>query len=1837
MAGIDEKITGIGTPWEGYKYSRVEEFIKSQLASLQETTEGKVGWLTYENGNIVFYDEEGGTQLGIVPLSGTVYAITLTSTTSSTFYVLKDDTMANIDVTPSTKSGTLGGEMTPFIEDYRWVLSVDNGSGSFVEKSSGDCLSGNTITLNVRPYLAVGTNRVKVAVTGKDSGQTKTTTFTANVTSLTLTCRYSWNNPWLEGENYAINGLYFSGNLQKTLYVRIDDDDEQTYTQTFASGSNYTTTPYEFDVSSHFPGTTGIHTVEIWIAGDGVETPHYLYNVMCVEEEDINVVSLVCINEMESKAVNYETQRLFRYATYNATQVAITIVAHDGQEDYTIADGDAVTVQTQTKVDYTLALEIESESDEMTLDIELEVTDFTAEASMDIDNSQSYAAVDGAVFYMNSANRSNGSADREEIINSASGASVASYDADWTNMSWSTDGWYQDSDSNKCLVIKAGSTVLVDDLTPLARATVGSVSVEWKFRVSNISDYDTPIFSLMSTSTYNSATTNGVVLFPTRLVVLSSTDRQMTPQTVQLSEDKILHVVVVIQRGYKQTGRNLCHIYINGVQQCVFEYDGTGTFGSGPLRMGQSSADLCLYTMRVYNKVLESEDVKQNFLNSIIDGMDYTRSGVRHDNNIMDGGVISYDLCKAAGFNTMVVQMAGDLDIPSLTHSTGGLSTVWLEYADHPTWNVQITNAPISGQGTTSMRYYRWNLRNKLKKSSAVWHYADGTTDNVSGYIAGKALHPKVNDIVAKKNVASSMQGHKMGACNMFDELFKAVGLGSGLPSEDVRVSIYQYPMLGFQKYSDGTYVFIGLYTVGPAKNDAGTRGYDTTNYPSLLSIEGPNHAPLGTRFLHPWVDVTYDYTQETLCFGGEEGWDVGACRYSSDKAEDAANILALFTAEWKPAYNIAYLCSPYLVSLSEAGYQSLAALNADKDNFRAGRNIYGNKKNDVLTLYDSSYNLIYYRNSTGQYETLADLEDFDANYAVVTTHNIKAYLGDYLTAITASASPTTAQLRAARMAKFKAEASRYWSINAACYHEAFCELIACSDNHAKNTYPMKWKTLAAGGRWIWCQDDMDTILMTDNNGQQTKSPSVEVGDVTQDGVDIYQGSSSSFWEIINSADGYQSGVKDMLQSMVSALVTLAGQYNVSGASIHESVQNMIKYYFWDHSAYYFPLTAYNGDADWTYIDVWELDPTATYNSVPPLRQANGTQLEAERKWVEWHIVSLFSKYGIAAFTGAGDDGMGRLEFTPAASFNFAIKPAVEMYPTGNRGGGNDVRGARTPAGTACTITATSDGTTTFYIKGMDWYTELGDLSGLTLTTRGGDASTGSTMAIAGKRLQKVKVGDATAGNVSFNAGTLNISGECIEEVDCRNVTTLRNAVSLSNCPRLKTAKFAGSSAPNVVLPIGGKVNEVSFPENLTTLFLHTLPMLDDEHMTISATAKATVTGYYVNNCAQIGIFELLGSILNTANNSLHFVSLIWEGEINMTGADMELLAQLAVPYDGDENTGFGRVVYDPETGVISNSSAHALLQGTINVTTPMYEDTLNTLRTYFGNTLTINCSTYYIRFEDAEVMRICAVNWGDHHTEYRPNPNSTGGYDLTVTPAAGNGGYDLVDGTYVQNKNNTGNYNVVATANTGAGAYDKVEVGEGITPAQAAAVSSLGTKFQANNNITTFNELQYFTRLSAITSAFLNCQYLTSVVLPSQLTEVSSSAFRGCYRLTSVTLHEGITTIGSSAFQSAGLVSLILPTSLTTLNDNSFYSSKLQSVTIGVNVTLIKLGTFQNCSQLRTVTILRTTPPSLPNTNAFGGTNSALVIYVPASAVETYKSTSGWSTYASKIQAIPE
>lgn len=161
------------------------------------------------------------------------------------------------------------------------------------------------------------------------------------------------------------------------------------------------------------------------------------------------------------------------------------------------------------------------------------------------------------------------------------------------------------------------------------------------------------------------------------------------------------------------------------------------------------------------------------------------------------------------------------------------------------------------------------------------------------------------------------------------------------------------------------------------------------------------------------------------------------------------------------------------------------------------------------------------------------------------------------------------------------------------------------------------------------------------------------------------------------------------------------------------------------------------------------------------------------------------------------------------------------------------------------------------------------------------------------------------------------------------------------------------------------------------------------------------------------------------------------------------------------------------------------------------------------------------------------------------------------------------------------------------------------------------------------------FTGLGNLNSAFYNCQYLVSAIMPNQITSTNAT-FRNCYRLKNVTLSTSLTTLGDNTFSTAAIESITLPSTLTTMANNVFYSSKLKSIDIPASVTSIGTGVFQNNTSLETVTVRRTTPPTLSNSNSFGGCSKLTAIYVPAEAVNAYKTAQNWSTHASKIQAIP-
>ena len=153
---------------------------------------------------------------------------------------------------------------------------------------------------------------------------------------------------------------------------------------------------------------------------------------------------------------------------------------------------------------------------------------------------------------------------------------------------------------------------------------------------------------------------------------------------------------------------------------------------------------------------------------------------------------------------------------------------------------------------------------------------------------------------------------------------------------------------------------------------------------------------------------------------------------------------------------------------------------------------------------------------------------------------------------------------------------------------------------------------------------------------------------------------------------------------------------------------------------------------------------------------------------------------------------------------------------------------------------------------------------------------------------------------------------------------------------------------------------------------------------------------------------------------------------------------------------------------------------------------------------------------------------------------------------------------------------------------WDSNEDGE-LSEVEAAVVTDLGEVFKENTEITSFDELQFFTGLTSIgILAFYNCSSLTSIIIPNSITSIGSSAFNGCSDLTSILIPNGVTSIGNSAFKNCSdLTSVVIPESIIYIGWYAFQNcSGLTSVTIPNSVKYINDYAFSGCSGLTSIFI---------------------------------------------------
>ena len=156
--------------------------------------------------------------------------------------------------------------------------------------------------------------------------------------------------------------------------------------------------------------------------------------------------------------------------------------------------------------------------------------------------------------------------------------------------------------------------------------------------------------------------------------------------------------------------------------------------------------------------------------------------------------------------------------------------------------------------------------------------------------------------------------------------------------------------------------------------------------------------------------------------------------------------------------------------------------------------------------------------------------------------------------------------------------------------------------------------------------------------------------------------------------------------------------------------------------------------------------------------------------------------------------------------------------------------------------------------------------------------------------------------------------------------------------------------------------------------------------------------------------------------------------------------------------------------------------------------------------------------------------------------------------------------------------------------------------------------------------------------NAFNGCSQLTTIDFPVA-TSISRGAFYNCSQLTTADFPMATST-GEIAFYGCSKLATIDFPMATSISRSAFNGcSQLTTADFPV-ATSIGESAFYSCSKLNALALRSQSLCSLSNSNAFTSTpiySGAGYIYVPSSLLDSYKSATNWSTYATQFRALED
>lgn len=1345
--------------------------------------------------------------------------------------------------------------------------------------------------VSIGDYLLDGDQQLRLRVTDNDAHvESAWLTFDSVVkTQLSVEFATSWQNAVPGGAGASVLLTYIlMGAVEKDLHLVVSGKTAAGVASTReiiipnSVIASYTgrNNPFSYtlaDIASEackVMSVHGVHSIEAWlqaVADEDVQSDHIVSQIFIDCDPDDDSPHLL-LQSIISSAQNFVTTDILKYAVHSPSgaPVPLTFRVTDYADTTDYMHYEAIA---ENGIQYTLHNTIEVEGDGSAsinayLRVETEGEDLLTDSIgaalklITIDNSVNFAPTSGADFVLNPKTRNNTEANPAQILNAAQGN--APVDAVFRGFGFVNDGWVTDADGQKCLRIRAGQSLDITGYEPLqafidAGQRYGnqqaSVTIELDMAVRNVTNEDDPILRICSYLAADGLPL-GLEMKPLEGVFMTRSQRTFGQQNFGWREGARTHIAINMYYNLGNAPANATQvsyvrIFVNGIINREFTFDharpnefwqpdASGTPSSGGIRIGQEEADIDIYSIRIYQRALSSDDIQQDRVSALPTASD--KVIFKEENDIMQDGVISY--AKAAAKYNVIVWYGTNVSGHNEDTKADKIGRLYVQKRlasgdIDRAHSGNFTNMTVKGQGSTAKHYYEWNTQYQWKTKGSGSFVDLDNVDHGQKYQLHDGL-PWAKKLVGKINYASSMQSHKQGACNLYNDLYHRIVTDWGVSKvegfENTRVTVPEEPFLFFvQDTGDTSPVFQGLMTFGPGKADKPTWGYDEDNLPGMAMMEGSdNNFPL-TDCRVPWTDeeVTYDPDEEYFAYNGEGNvdFDLGAVETVIDDSGREVEVPTADTVEpYKDAFNhcFRYNC---LIDFYDGTIEDLKADQTvnTKLFYWVTRASAGARKFDLFRLdykgKDASNNDITEWVPAGLTKT----------GGVWSSINLMDDTPVPDTSIWASMNE---DFKAARAAKWKAGAGSHFSVLSLQFHQCMVLLKAGTDNRSKNTY---FVTDPTTGKIHLHGDDFDTIFKTNNTGWQLKPYYIEVHDTDAAGNTYWEGQYNVLFDLVERA--YADALPQMMNTILATMSTLveSGLKDKAGNAVPQTPEGAIQKYFYSVQEY-FPAVAYNETARIRYeaaqMAVARGDFAAP-DGINPITQSLGDQLEAEKQYIKRRLIYLssYAAYGEFAATGTtGSLSIRGMKTTEGADapMKFTIKTHQWLYPTGATGqtlvnphvrlapGGRLVDAQGHPYGDEGYEfnIGTIIGDTSCKLSGINYMRSIGNVA--QLSTNPAYAFT-----VSGERLVEFIAEPAAGQTAQFRPSSLQVVAPNIRTLSLKGCSQISGECSLASLTRLESADLRGTGMVGVVLPESELLTEVHLPANLAEVTVKNTPNLD--------------------------------------------------------------------------------------------------------------------------------------------------------------------------------------------------------------------------------------------------------------------------------------------------------------------------------------------------------------------------------------------------------------------------